>query len=194
MTDHFPFAAILLGASSLSPVKMPRGGIYSLRRQCAYREHGVAIELPQDSEVWAAIDLYMSLAYDAAPSATVQRLLAQLRECTARLMECPGWIKTPGETVRYSLRLGNRWYPHMKLLIEPAPDGRSYLFKADTHDRHIAVAPGSKDYDAFQQLMRNNQRLAEQIENAWAQRQLQTFKEYLRRDLERRTANAASRA
>jgi hypothetical protein len=42
--------------------------------------------------------------------------------------------------------------------------------------------------------MRNNQRLAEQIENAWAQRQLQTFKEYLRRDLERRTANAASRA
>lgn len=156
----------------------------------------MTIELPQDAQVWAAIDSYLSLAYEAAPSATVQKLVTQLRECSTALLECPGWVKTPGAggVVRYTLRLGNRWYPHMKLLIEPAPDQQSYLFKADTHDRHIAVAPGSKEYDAFQALMRNNQRLAEQIENAWAERQLPTFKEYLRRDLQRRAANSASSA
>jgi hypothetical protein len=156
----------------------------------------VEIPLPDDAQIWAAIDSYLSLAYEAAPSATVQRLLTQLRECTTKLLECPGWVKTPDPKgiIRFTLRLGNRWYPHMKLLIEPSPDQQGYLFKADTHDRHIAVAPGSKEYDSFRQLMRDNQRLAEQIETAWAERQLPTFKEYLRRDLQRRAANAASRA
>jgi hypothetical protein len=89
---------------------------------------------------------------------------------------------------RYALRLGNHFYPHMKLVIERAPNGRACLFRADTHDRHIRPAPDSRDYKAFAELMAKNQALSEQIESEWAKRGVPTFKEYLRQDLARRAA------
>ena len=87
---------------------------------------------------------------------------------------------------KLSLRLGNRFYPHMKLTIERSPDKQSYLFRADTHDRHICPAPGTRDYAAFCELMDNNQKLAQAIEASWAAQHLATFKTYLRDDLARR--------
>jgi hypothetical protein len=71
----------------------------------------------------------------------------------------------------------------MKMVIERSPDGRSHLFRADTHDRHIRPKPDSREYAAFTELMKMNQTLAEQIEGDWAERGLNTFKSYLRRDL-----------
>jgi hypothetical protein len=68
-------------------------------------------------------------------------------------------------------------------VIERSPDGRAHLFRADTHDRHIRPKPESREYAAFTELMKQNQSLAEQIEAAWAERGLNTFKSYLRRDL-----------
>jgi hypothetical protein len=91
---------------------------------------------------------------------------------------------------KYSLRLGNRSYPHMKLVIDRAPDGQTYLLRADTHDAHIQPKPGSRDYAAFQELSRINHALAEQIETAWEAAGLPTFKKFLREDLERRRAAA----
>jgi hypothetical protein len=74
----------------------------------------------------------------------------------------------------------------MKLVIERSPDGAGHLFRADTHDRHIRPAPGSREEAAFRELMEFNQRLAQTIETAWEQRGLRTFKAFLREDLERR--------
>ncbi len=93
---------------------------------------------------------------------------------------------------KYSLRLGNRSYPHMKVVIDRAPDGQTYLLRADTHDAHIQPKPGSRDYAAFQELSRINHALAEQIESAWEAAGLPTFKKFLREDLERRRAAAES--
>ena len=87
-----------------------------------------------------------------------------------------------------SLRLGNPWYPHMKLTIERAPDGKTSLFRADTHDRHIHVGPESPEYAAFCQMMEKNQSLASRIEAAWESGGLPTFKSFLRQDLARRQA------
>ena len=87
---------------------------------------------------------------------------------------------------KLSLRLGNHFYPHMKLVIEPTPDGTASLFRADTHDKHIRPSPGSKEYAGFCELMDHNRKLSEAIESAWEKAGLLTFKKYLRQDLARR--------
>ena len=97
---------------------------------------------------------------------------------------------TPSPPAKYNLRLGNCFYPHMKLVVESTPDGLGYMFRADTHDKHIRPAPDSKEYAMFTELMANNQKLSEQIEAAWEAAGLPTFKQYLREDLARR-ANAS---
>jgi hypothetical protein len=84
---------------------------------------------------------------------------------------------------RYAIRLGNKVYPHMKIVIEPAPHGGGHLFRADTHDRHIRPAPTSREYKSFCELMETNQALAEEIEAEWARMGLATFKQFLRQDL-----------
>jgi hypothetical protein len=91
---------------------------------------------------------------------------------------------------RYALRLGNRHYPHMKLVIDRAPDGHAYLLRADTHDAHVQPRPGSREAAAFAELANANRSIAESIESAWEQLGLPTFKKFLRDDLERRKAAA----
>jgi hypothetical protein len=93
---------------------------------------------------------------------------------------------------RYLLRLGNRSYPHMKMVIDRAPDGQAYLFRADTHDNHVRPKPGSRDEKPFLELMEKNRQVAEAIETAWEQEGLPTFKKFLRDDLERRKAATAA--
>src|SRR5688572_27814436 len=95
---------------------------------------------------------------------------------------------------RYALRLGNRHYPHMKLVIDRAPDGRSYLLRADTHDAHCQPRPGSRESAAFAELSRQNRAVADAIESAWQAAGLPTFKKFLRDDLERRKVSGADPA
>jgi hypothetical protein len=151
-------------------------------------------EEPTADQLWQAIETYLSIAYDGPPSMVVRSLLSKLRECTGPILECPAFAATGGgSSPRRTLRLGNRAYPHMKLVLEPSPDGRKYLFKADTHDRHICPAKSSAEYAAFQELMTTNQQLAEKIETAWAAQGLPTFKTYLQEDLARRASQGTAR-
>lgn len=91
--------------------------------------------------------------------------------------------------IRYSLRLGNIHYPHMKLMIDRSPDGQGYLLRADTHDAHIQPRPGSREQAAFAELMSQNRAVADAIEAKWAEAGLPTFKQFLRDDLQRRKAS-----
>ena len=68
----------------------------------------------------------------------------------------------------------------MKLSIDERPDQQGFLFRADTHDRHICPAPGSKDHEICE-LMEKNQQLAQSIETTWQDGGLPTFKTYLNR-------------
>jgi hypothetical protein len=144
---------------------------------------------PSPDEVWRAIDLYIAHAYgEKGPSTTVKTRLDSLRSAvdfySSTALERDANESTPS---KYALRLGNHFYPHMKLVIEPTPAGQSYMFRADTHDKHIRPAPASKEYAMFVQLMENNQKLSEAIDAAWEQAGLPTFKKYLREDLARRS-------
>jgi len=146
---------------------------------------------PPPSQVWQAIETYLKLAYDGAPPLEVRSRLDALREArdVKSFYESPIFqrdLHTP--PTRYTLRLGNRWYPHMKLSLDLSPDDKEFLLRADTHDRHVCPAPKSPDYAAYCEMMEKNQGLAEAIDAAWAQQGLRTFKTYLREDLARRTA------
>lgn len=148
-------------------------------------------ELPDPAKVWQAIEIYLTLAYDgAAPPGAAQRRVAILRQAES-LYDSPAFeLDKKDSPSRWSLRLGNKNYPHMKLSIDRQPDGRGYLFRADTHDRHLSAPAGSKDHAMFAELMAKNQQTAQAIESAWAQRGLRTFKTFLREDLARRQGQA----
>ena len=143
---------------------------------------------PTPADIWKAVEIYLDLAYGGKAPPAVQTRIHTLRVFPQDdLYRCPVFEAAPKDNpVRLALRLGNQWYPHMKLVVEQAPDGRSSLFRADTHDRHIQVDPSSKDYAAFCELSQKNQSLAGRVEAAWETGGLPTFKSYLRNDLARR--------
>jgi hypothetical protein len=142
---------------------------------------------PEPSQVLKAVETYMSHAYGADVPTQVRSMLAILHSWKGEFFRSPVIAaddKTPPR--RYTIRLGNRVYPHMKLAIELAPDGNSFLFKADSHDRHICPPAGSAEYDAFMTLRKENARIGEAIDNAWEQEGVPTFKSFLRDDIARR--------
>jgi len=148
-------------------------------------------ELPPKDDVMRAVDVYLSIAYDGEPTTIVKSMLATLKTWGGPFFRAPVFASAPSasggaDAPRYAMRLGNKTYPHMKLVLEPSPDGSRYLFKADTHDRHICPTEGTPEYAPFCDLMRSNQELAEKIETAWSENGFPTFKAFLREDLARR--------
>ena len=146
---------------------------------------------PTVQQVFQAIEVYLKGAYGesatAPPSAVRDRLASLHATDPAEFFDSPVFERDdPKSPTRYALRLGNKVYPHMKLVIERTPDGRGHLFKADTHDKHIRPNPNSREGRAFAELVKQNQAYAEAIEGEWANRGLATFKQYLRDDLARR--------
>ena len=152
-------------------------------------------DLPHPKQVWSAIELYMRCAYgEAKAPAAVQKKLESLRAAGENgSFFASGGFETDSNRKKYSLRLGNRFYPHMKLSIDQRPDQGGFLFRADTHDRHICLAGASKDQAVFRELMEKNQKMAKTIEAAWEEGGLPTFKSYLKQDLQRRQQSARNR-
>lgn len=144
-------------------------------------------ERPPPPAVDRAIETYLGLAYPAGAPARVASLADAVRlSPDGALYESPAFERD-GDT-RFALRLGNQAYPHMKLVIERLPGRDAWFFRADTHDQHVALDPSDPDYPAFQALMAGNRSLAAAIESAWDLAGLDTFRAFLRRDLDARRA------
>ncbi|HEY7120099.1 MAG TPA: hypothetical protein VH475_26160 [Tepidisphaeraceae bacterium] len=143
---------------------------------------------PETSVVWKAIDDFLQVAYDGPPPSAVRSRLETLRGREPQeFYDSPVFEhKGEGPEAKLLLRLGNRFYPHMKMTIERRPDRHGCLFRADTHDAHCCPAHTSREYAAFRQLMELNQTVAQAIESAWERDGLPTFKTYLKEDLARR--------
>lgn len=156
----------------------------------------MAAPLPQSNVVWRAIEAYLARAYPGGqPPVAVRGRLDKLRAAGDAALACDCVERPPADAPpAYRIRLGNLVYPHMKLAIEPSPDGAGYLFRADAHDRHVQVPPGSPEAAAIGAMCEANQQLAAQIEADWAAQGVPTFKTYLRADLARRRAAAKTTA
>ncbi len=145
-------------------------------------------EKPDPAVVLRAIQTYVGIAYgDAAPpgvSAVLDRLRSHPR---AEFYRSACFERAPeADPGRFSLRLGNRHYQHMKLVVERAPSGPGFLLRVDTHDLHACPDPGAGEYGSFRTLMALNRSLAQEIEAAWDCEGLPTFKTFLKNDLARR--------
>jgi hypothetical protein len=143
---------------------------------------------PPPRQVWEAIGAYLDVAYSTGlPSAVRARLETLHSIPEEEFYECAVFehenVRHP---TRFSIRLGSWFYPHMKLVIDRAPNGHGWIFRADTHDQHVCPDPKSRDYTAFCRLMEQNQKLSQAVEAEWEKRGLATFKTYLRQDLARR--------
>lgn len=148
----------------------------------------VTWERPPPPAVWRAIEAYLAVAYDGAPPAPVAERLSTLRATAeAAFYDCEAFER--GDD-RYALRLGNRFYPHMKLEVVAAPGGRG-VFRADTHDRHFLELVGSS-HARLGELMASNEVIARAIEDAWSACGLLTSRECLREQLAAWRATDAS--
>ena len=151
---------------------------------------------PTPQQVWAAVDVYLRAAYPAEPPSAIRARLETLHSMPldefyeSSVFEKDAVVYPP----RYRLRLGNTFYPHMKLVIDRAPDGKGHLFRADTHDDHCCPEPGSQDFSELVDLMEKNRTISQRVETAWEKQGVPTFRTYLKADLARRTAAAAPAA
>jgi len=83
---------------------------------------------------------------------------------------------------QYFLRLGNWFYPHMKLgVVECSGCSGEFVFVADTHDRHFEVDPNTPDFELFQQIQRQNELLKVEIEKSWSEAGIPTASTLLSR-------------
>ena len=81
---------------------------------------------PNRIELLQAINLYLPIAYPshAPPKAVQSRIDAVAAASDETLYQQKEFETDPAQPGdRYAIRLGNRYYPHMKLIIEPAPGG-----------------------------------------------------------------------
>jgi hypothetical protein len=139
-------------------------------------------DLPAPTELWRAIDAYLAVAYEGAPPSPVAERLVKVRGMPAsQLYDCDAFERADD---RYALRLGNRFYAHMKLVVEAAPSGRP-LFRTDTHDRHVLDLVGAGDA-GLQELVARNEAIARAIEDSWTALGLPTTRDYWRQEMARR--------
>ena len=113
------------------------------------------------------------------------------RSCSTKPpFEQPG--KMPGhQGPIFALRLGNYRYPHMKMQIQPWSNSVGFMLSVNTHDQVAGLDMGAADAQAFRSLQTENQRLKEEIEQAWDEQGLPTFLRYLLDYIQSRTQHGS---
>ena len=133
----------------------------------------------QPETVPKAIGLYQEIAYgtsgrqqrrcpdvDAVEGKDCDSLLSLFQK--EQVEPVPGF-----PCVRYSLRLGNRNYPFMKLVLQEHLVAGEFYFAVDTHDQ-LDIKPDYPDYESWMAVKRFNRDLKQQIELAFVQHGLDT--------------------
>jgi len=92
--------------------------------------------------------------------------------------------------LRYTMRLGNRNYPFMKLLLQEHIVAGEYFFGVDTHD-DMEIKPDYPDYEAWVAVRRFNSDLKRKIETSFSAAQLHTASN-LREMCSRRTRDSVA--
>jgi CheY-like chemotaxis protein len=121
-----------------------------------------------------AIAIYQDLAYGTgfAGSGARQRRTIELPtgsgvEALLALFQKEQVETIPGYPChRYSLRLGNRNYPFMKLVLQEHLVASEFYFAVDTHDQ-MEIKPDYPDYEQWLAVRKFNRELKRQIEQGF---------------------------
>ncbi len=108
-------------------------------------------------EAYAGVDL-------PGPAANLAKSISEVKTFS-ELFTVEG-IESPAEGI-VSARLGNRSYPHMKLVIRQ--EGDQLYFAVDTHDGPDRIPPGLPGYERFKGLMQENKRIREAVQRRLAE-------------------------
>jgi hypothetical protein len=135
--------------------------------------------------------VYLEQAYPSGPPPENRRQFSHLDEHLSleEILHLKG-VETlpPASSAQsrpaYALRVGNEWYPHMKVVLRPLDDDGAYIFTVDTHD-HVSVPDGSPEADALRALKARNTELARLVETKWTQVGVPTQAAALREYLDR---------
>ncbi len=122
-----------------------------------------------------AIQAYLEIAYGTQEEGGIGIQVPEENPFGVFVDETPV-PREPGERVlhRYSLRLGNRDYPYMKLLLQEHMARGAYYFGVDTHD-HLDIRPDFPDFEDWMRVKRSNFKLREKIEETFRERGIPTL-------------------
>jgi two-component system phosphate regulon response regulator PhoB len=128
--------------------------------------------------VQRAVGIYLDLAYGGAGGPRRMPNLALPDDAGAdRILELfQKEVVVDGANERrqrYALRLGNRNYPFMKLVLQEHLLDGEFIFAVDTHDE-MAIKPDFPDYEAWMAVRRFNRKLKADIETQLASEGLAT--------------------
>ncbi|HDY65045.1 MAG TPA: hypothetical protein ENH84_02275 [Phycisphaerae bacterium] len=155
-----------------------------------HNEKDKSIKLPSPEEIHLAIRTYLRYAYDGPPPESTISLLPDEGN-----FDPSEWLMgekierkppdAPLSGVRSAAcRLGNSFYPNMKLRLSRPPHHRSFLFSVDCHDAFLSAPSGSPDHSALEELKARNASLANTIHSEWDRLSLPTERNYLRRKIQ----------
>lgn len=122
--------------------------------------------------VQLAADLYIKQAYPEGPPEKVQEKTNALNNMATN-EQLLSWDLLEHENNRYSLRLGNKQYPHMKLVF--LVEGNCNLFYVDAHDSHFQINKSVPGYEGLLTLRHANKQLKKDIEKTWLRKNLPVF-------------------
>ena len=128
--------------------------------------------------VQRAVSIYLDLAYGGSggPRRMPNLSLPDDADAARVLEQFQREIVADGSSerrVRYALRLGNRNYPFMKLVLQEHLLEGEFIFAVDTHD-DMEIKPDFPDYDAWMAVRRFNRKLKAEIEAQLASEGLAT--------------------
>ncbi len=128
--------------------------------------------------VTKAVGIYLDLAYGggAQPRRKPNLALgpvASWREVLDLFQREETQDASGRKSIRYAMRLGNRNYPFMKLVLQEHLVAGEMFFGVDTHD-DMEIKPDYPDYEAWLAVQRFNRALKRQIEARFAADGLET--------------------
>jgi|GEM_PF-977069 len=133
-----------------------------------------------------AIEIYLACAYPAGPSERItdQFAVPDDSALVEWLMESVGEPEPIGADIAsvrsIALRLGNEFYPNMKLRLARPPGNNPFVIMVDSHDVMLTAPPGSPDHKALEELKAANAEIARDVTAAWDAAGLPTERNYLR--------------
>lgn len=119
-----------------------------------------------------ATQLFLKKAYPEGIPGTVLEKVEALQELNED-HELISWAILEREGNRYSFRLGNKGYPHMKLVF--LLENQRPVYYVDAHDSHFNLPAGVPGYDRLMALRQANKEMKNIIEAAWGAARLPIF-------------------
>ena len=142
----------------------------------------------ESRDLYRAVSIYLTHAYgstEALPEQIVNLLPKNPdfdpKEWIMGEMVERNPAKAPyDEVTTASFRLGNTFYPNMKLRLAKPPREDFFLISVDSHDAILQAPEGTPDHAMLEELKAHNAKLASAIQAEWDEMGLPTERNYMR--------------